>query len=212
MLITFSFIRIAISVRRWFEVAADATMESGARIEMALLSPQQHRGSESAAQPLALDRTFWRADIFGRLDLPDEPYSAAHFHPRFAGPEPSERVWSDDLTGDPWTWLLARLVDVEQAAVDAGVDPTAAREDADAIRAAAERIVATARSLGPEQPLSRDEIFQLTRDAALRVRMLIALVQNPAALDEDYLRPWLEEPGVDALSPGGPPSPPVRRS
>ncbi len=196
MLITFSFTRIAITVRRWFEVAADATMETGARIEMALLSPQPHCGSESAAQPLTVDRTFWRADLFGRLDLPDQPYAAAHFHPRFTGPEPSDRVWSEDLTRDPWAWLQARLVDVERTALEAGLDAAPAREDADAVRAAAERIVATARSLGPQHPLSRDEIFQLTRDAALRVRMMTDLVEDRSALDEDFLHPWLEAPSV----------------
>lgn len=197
MLITFSFTRIAITVRRWFEVAADATMESGARVEIALLVPQPHGGSESASQPLTIDRTFWRADIFGRLDLPEQPYSAAHFHPRFTGQEPSDRVWSDELTRDPWTWLRARLVDIGRTAADAGVDPGPAREDADAVRAAADRIVDTARSLGPEHVLSRDETFRLTRDAALRVRMLIDMVEDPAALDRDFLRPWTEEPVVD---------------
>ena len=194
MLITFGFTRIAVTVRRWFEVAADATMETGARIEIAELDPQQHRGSESAAQPLVVDGTFWRADIFGRLDLPDEPYVAAHFHPRFDGPEPSERVWSDELTRDPWTWLRARLVGIEQTAVDAGADPDPARADGDAVRAAADRIVVAAQSFGPEHRLTRDETFALTRDAALRVRMLMELVERPADLDREYLRPWIEEP------------------
>ncbi len=194
MLITFSFTRIAISVRRWFEVAADATMETGARVEIALLDPQPHRGSESAAQPLVVDRTFWRADIFGRPDLPDRPYAAAHFHPRFTGPEPSDRVWSEELTHDAWTWLRGHLVDIGRTATDAGVDPAPALEDADAVRAAAEGIVDTARSLGPEHALSRDETFRLTRDAALRVRMLIGLVEDPSALDRAYLDPWMREP------------------
>jgi hypothetical protein len=194
MLITFSFTRIAISVRRWFEVAADATMETGARVEIALLDPQPHRGSESAAQRLVVDRTFWRADIFGRLDITDDPYAAAHFHPVFDGPEPSDRVWSEELTNDAWAWLRSRLVDIEQTAADAGIDPGPAREDADAVRDAADRIVATAQSVGPEHALSRDETFRLTRDAALRVRMLIGLVEDPAALDHDYLRPWTQEP------------------
>lgn len=196
MLITFSFTRIAISVRRWFEVAADATMETGARVEIALLDPQPHRGSESAAQRLVVDRTFWRADIFGRLDLPDHPYSAAHFHPRFTGPEPSDRVWADELTSDAWTWLRGHLVDIERTAADAGVDPAVAHEDADAVRAATDRIVDTAQSLGPEHALSRDETFRLTRDAALRVRMLIGLVEDPTALDQDYLRPWMQAPAA----------------
>lgn len=192
MLITFSFTRIAVTVRRWFEVGPDATMETGARIELSLLDPQPHRGSESAAQPLVVGRTCWRADLFGRLDRPDEPYAAAHFHPRFDGPEPSDRVWSEALTRDPWGWLEARLTGIEQTVTEAGLDPAPAREDAEAIHAAAGQIVATARGLGPEQPFTRDENFRLTRDAAQRVRMLVDRVEDRAAVAEDYLRPWLD--------------------
>ena len=193
MLVTFSFTRIAITVRRWFEVGPDATMEAGARIELGLLQPQLHRGSESAAQPLVVGETFWRADLFGRLDLPDRPYAAAHFHPRFDGPEPSDRVWSEALTTDPWGWLAERLTGIEQTVADAGLDPAPARADAEAIRAATGRIVATARDLGPEQPFTRDDDFRLTRDAALRVRMLVERVEDRSAVPWDHVRPWLDE-------------------
>ena len=43
--------RCAVIVRHWFEIDLDdASMEHGARIELRELVPQQHRGSESAAQ------------------------------------------------------------------------------------------------------------------------------------------------------------------
>jgi hypothetical protein len=41
----------AIIARHWFEIdLGNASMEHGARIELRELVPQQHRGSESAAQ------------------------------------------------------------------------------------------------------------------------------------------------------------------
>ncbi|HEX6519179.1 MAG TPA: hypothetical protein VF070_04080, partial [Streptosporangiaceae bacterium] len=47
----------AVIVRHWFEIDLDdASMEHGARIELRELTPQRHRGSESAAQIVAADR------------------------------------------------------------------------------------------------------------------------------------------------------------
>ena len=109
MQIVHTFTRVAVTVRRWFEMGASADMEHGVRIELALLAPQEHRGTESAAQRTVVDQPFWRADIFGRLDRPDAPYGAAHYHPRFDGVEPCDREWSAELTADPFAWLADRL-------------------------------------------------------------------------------------------------------
>ncbi|HEX6527267.1 MAG TPA: hypothetical protein VF070_45750, partial [Streptosporangiaceae bacterium] len=66
--------RCAIITRHWFEIDLnDASMEHGARIELRELMPQQHRGSESAAQLVTADRPLWRADLFDRLN--DRPGS-----------------------------------------------------------------------------------------------------------------------------------------
>ena len=49
--------RCAVIARHWFEIDLDdASMEHGARIELRELVPQQHRGSESAAQIIVADR------------------------------------------------------------------------------------------------------------------------------------------------------------
>jgi len=105
MLITFNFTRIALVVRRWFEITPDAAMEHGARVELHVLTPQPHRGTDSAAQKTVIDGAFWRADLFNRFGHPAASFSAAHYHPSLDGIEPSDRVWSTDLTADPWTWL-----------------------------------------------------------------------------------------------------------
>lgn len=191
MIVAFTFTRVAVLVRRWFEIGPDTVMEHGARIELRLLEPQPHRGTESAAQRTVVDGVFWRADLFGRLDRPDAPWSAAHFHPRFHGVEPCDRVWSADLTADPWGWLATRLERFDELVRDAGVDPSAVTADAGDVRAFAGRIVATARSFGPDVPMTRDEDFALTRDAAHRVRLMLDLVPAGVPVDHDHLAPWL---------------------
>ena len=194
MLIAFTFTRLAVTVRRWFEIGPDAVMEHGARVELRLLEPQPHRGSESAAQATVIDGAFWRADLFNRLDRPADSWSAAHYHPRFEGDEPCDRVWSDALTADPWGWLAEQLGDVEARLREAGLDPSPAGDDAGDVRAAVGEIVAAARRFSPEDPMSRDEDFRLTRDAAERVRRMLALIPEPTEAVRSYLAPWLDQP------------------
>jgi hypothetical protein len=193
VLIVYSFTRIAVSVRRWFEVTPAAVMEHGARVELGLLTPQQHRGTESAAQKTVIDQAFWRADLFNRFGRPGNSYSAAHFHPYFNGVEPSDREWSTELTTDPWTWLTHQLENVEDRLTGAGLDPSIARDDAHDLRAFVPRIVATAQQFSPENPMTRDDDFHLTRDAAERVRRMLVHIQDPAQIDRDYLKPWIEQ-------------------
>jgi hypothetical protein len=193
MLIAFTFTRLAVTVRRWFEISPEAVKEHGARVELRLLDPQPHRGSESAAQKTVIDGTFWRADLFNRLDRPPTSFSAAHHHPHFEGVEPSERTWSVDLTADPWTWLAGQLHDVEARLEQAGLDPDLAVDDAGDLRSFVPQIVTTARQFSPENPLSRDEDFRLTRDAAERVRRMVALIGELTPADRDHLEPWLEQ-------------------
>ncbi|MEJ3652982.1 hypothetical protein WEH80_08360 [Actinomycetes bacterium KLBMP 9759] len=193
MLIAFNFTRIAVVVRRWFEISAEAVMEHGARVELQLLDPQPHRGTESAAQRTVIDEAFWRADLFSRLDTPAESFSAAHYHPWFDGVEPSERVWSAELSADPWGWLAGQLDAVEDRLREAGLDAGIAADDADDIRAFVPQIVAAARQFGPEQPATRDDDFRLTRDAAERVRRMLYLIRDPALIDRDYLGPWIAQ-------------------
>jgi hypothetical protein len=193
MQIVHTFTRVAVTVRRWFEMGASAEMEHGVRVELALLSPQEHRGTESAAQRTVVDQPFWRADIFGRLDRPEAPYGAAHYHPRFDGVEPCDREWSASLTADPFGWLAAQLGRLEDLLAGAGLDPGLAVDDGGDLREQAARIVAVAQSLGPEVPLTRDEEFRLTRDAAERVRRMHDIVVDPARIDHEYLAPWVQQ-------------------
>ena len=193
MIVTYSFSTIAINVRRWFEIGLeDGVMEHGSRLELRLLEAQPHRGTESAAQKIVVDTPFWRADIFGRLDRPDRPYSAAHYHPRFSGVEPCERIWSPKLTNDAWVWLSEQLSHVEDRLADAGLDPELAVNDADDIRRFVPQIVQTAQQFSPELELSRDEDFALTKDAASIVRLMISNMHDIDTLNADHVKPWLD--------------------
>jgi hypothetical protein len=206
--VLYSFIhsRVAVLVRHWFEIGlTDGVLEHGARLELRLLEPQAHRGTESAAQRFVIDQPVWRADLFDRLDRPAGTFSAAHFHPRFDGDEPSDRVFREELTADPWAWATAQLSDLEAVADAAGLAPDAVAVDAPDVRAQTALIVDTARSLAPTECRSREQCFQLTRDVAGTVRIMVDNLADPALLDRAAAAPWLDgtEPGLRAAGRRG---------
>ena len=182
--------RSAVIIRHWFEINLDdASMEHGARIEIRELTPHPHRGSESASQLTTVDRPLWRADLFDRLADAPGSFSAAHYHPRFTGNEPSDRCWDAALTADPWTWLGDQITSLGAAAGGAGwpIDPGDAAE----LPGLASAVVATARPLGPAECRSAAECFHLTRDVQDAVQLMVATLRAPEHLDRDRTAPWL---------------------
>jgi hypothetical protein len=183
----------AILVRHWFEVSlTDSHLEHGVRLELRLREPQQHRGSESAAQRIVADRPLWRADLFDRVDGTPGGFDAAHFHPRFAGVEPCERNWAEAIQATPWEWLHDQLSDIAAVAETAGVplpDPAA---DTEQIRADAPEIVAVARSRAAIQCGSARQCYAWTQDAAPTVHLMLNSLEQPDLLDRDRAAPWLE--------------------
>ncbi|GAA2611506.1 hypothetical protein SMC26_10715 [Actinomadura fulvescens] len=172
----FVYDEVAILVRHWFEIDLDDShLEHGARLELRRLVPQERRGTESAAQKIVIDRPLWRADLFDRLDGPPGNFAAAHFHPHFTGPEPSERHY---LREDPWEWLQDRLADL----------PTAG--DAADIRADAPEIVEAARRRAATECTSAEQCFAWTRDARQAVHVMLDRLERPDLLDKDHVRPW----------------------
>ena len=195
MLHSFVHSRVAVLVRHWFEIGlTDGVLEHGARLELRLLEPQGHRGTESAAQRFVIDRPVWRADLFDRLDRPAGTFSAAHFHPRFHGNEPSDRVFREELTADPWAWAAAQLSDLEAVADAAGLPPDAVAVDARDVREQVPLIVDRARALAPIECRSRDQCFGMTRDVAGTVRIMVGNLADPALLDPASVRLWLDAP------------------
>jgi hypothetical protein len=181
--------RSAFVIRHWFEINLDdASMEHGARIELRELPVQPHRGTESAAQLVTLDRPLWRADLFDRLTDAPGTFGAAHYHPGFDGNEPCGRVWDAGLTADPWGWLGDQVASLG-AAADRGpwpVDP----DDAAEIRGLAGTVVGSARQFEASGCTSTADCYRLTRDVRDTVRLMIATLRNPDLLDTDWVSPW----------------------
>ena len=198
---SFVYSQVAVLVRHWFEIGlTDGVLEHGARLELRLLEPKAHRGTESAAQRFVIDRPVWRADLFDRLDRPAGTFSAAHFHPRFHGNEPCDRVFREELTADPWAWAAAQLSDLTAVADAAGSGPGRGRGR----RARRPRAGGADRRHGPRarpHPCrSRDQCFRLTRDVAGTVRIMVDNLADPALWTRPPYEPWLDEPDIRASS------------
>jgi hypothetical protein len=185
----FAFSRSALIVRHWFEINLDdASMEHGARVELRELSRHPHRGSESAAQLITVDRPLWRADLFDRLGHQPGSFAAAHHHPYFTGSEPSPRTWDPALTADPWRWLTEQLNSLGRAA-GGKAWPLDAADAADLPRYTGQ-VVDAARGFAPERCQSAVQCFQLTQDARETVLLMIKYLKRPGLLDKAWVRPW----------------------
>jgi len=182
--------RSAVIVRHWFEIdLRDCSLEHGARVELRELTAQAHRGSESAAQAITLDRPLWRADLFDRVDGETRAFSAAHYHPRFHGNEPCGRVWDPALTADPWRWLAGQLASLGAAS---GHEPWPLDPgDASELPMLADQIVTLARQFSPHRCGSAAECFRLTRDVREAVQLMIAGLERPDLLDVARVSPWM---------------------
>jgi hypothetical protein len=181
--------RSAVVVRHWFEIDLDdASMEHGARIELRELATQPRRGTESAAQIITADRPLWRADLFDRLVDKPGTFGVAHFHPEFAGHEPSARVWDPELTDSPWRWLRDQFAQLGTAPGREAwhLDPEDARE----LSSLADVVVALAKQFSPDRCHSAAECFQLTRDARESVQLMVEYLRRPDLLDVDWVQPW----------------------
>ena len=191
MLQAFVYDEVAVLVRHWFEVGlSDSHLEHGTRVELRLRAPQPRRGTESAAQLIAVDRPVWRADLFDRLDGTPGGFDAAHFHPRFLGVEPCERNWADEIKKTPWEWLHRQLSDVAAIAATAGVELTDPETTGAQVRADAAAIVAAARSCAGAECHSAQQCFDRTRDAADAVRIMLDKLDRPELLDRDRVALW----------------------
>jgi hypothetical protein len=181
----------AILVRHWFEISlTDSHLEHGVRLELRLRTAQPHRGSESAAQKIVLDEPLWRADLFDRVDGTPGAFEAGHFHPRFTGPEPSERNWADEIKTTPWDWLHGQLTDLAAVCATAGASlPDEA--DAEQVGADAPAIVAVAQSRAAAQCGSAEQCYAWTEDAAPIVHLMLDRLKQPDLLDRDRVAPWL---------------------
>jgi hypothetical protein len=119
MIQTFMFDKLAVIVMPWREPMTPP--ERGARLEVRRLGDEPHRGSRYAAQKFVIDDPLFRADLFDQMNHPVGNLKSAHFHPKFNGVEPVDRVWPDELKRDAVAWLTAELSDLASLLARAGV-------------------------------------------------------------------------------------------
>jgi hypothetical protein len=121
--------------------------EQGVRLEVRLLERSALRGSIYSAQPIAVERPIWRADLLESVDNPGS-LDRAHHHPRFDGWEPGYRHFVEEMKADPVAWVGRRLADLDGLLDEAGVDRgEIGPHDADDVEAACPEIIASVHRL-----------------------------------------------------------------
>jgi hypothetical protein len=122
--------------------------EHGVRLELRLLERGPARGSIYAAQPIEVGQPVWRADFLESVDGKPGSFDRTHHHPVFSGWDPSERVFTRELSADPLGWLAAKLADLDGLLAETGFPAdTAGLDDATDLRDAAPEIVDATRRL-----------------------------------------------------------------
>lgn len=146
MLYAFAFERVGVVVGDLYFVDPNPGKnqegpEQGVRLEVRLVERPPLKGSIYSAQPIAVERPVWRADLLESVTNPGS-FDRTHHHPKFQGWEPGRRHFVKELSADPLGWVAGRLGDLDSLLDEAGVDrsevdPT----DADALRQAVPDII-----------------------------------------------------------------------
>jgi hypothetical protein len=145
MLYAFGFDRIAVVAGELYFVDPDPLPgqdgpEQGVRVEVRRLERPPLQGGIYSAQPIAVGRPLWRADLLESVDNPGS-LDRAHHHPTFTGWDPSPRVFLPELAADPVGWVGRRLSDLDGLLGAAAVGPgTVGPTDRDDLRAAVPEI------------------------------------------------------------------------
>ena len=173
--------RVAITVRHWYEVGPEDE-EHGTRVELRTIARPAHIGSESAAQPVTLDEPLWRADIFDLIGEPPGNLSRAHYHPTFAGREPSSRNWDARLSQDWRGWLSAQLRDLPAVLTAAGA-PELADDGQVPTGSQVSQILTAAENLLGAGCDAGQRCLAATRDTAAAVAMMLQMLRPPGTTD-----------------------------
>src|SRR5215468_9233667 len=182
MQFTFLLDNIAVLVRHWYEVGP-SDEEHGTRVEVRTIARPAHIGTESAAQPITLDRPLWRADIFDLIGEPKGNLARAHFHPTFEGVEPSSRHW-DPLLRDDWAgWLTDQLAALPAVLDVAGAPELTTDDELTAMSAQLNQILAAASSLLGAHCDAGRRCLALTRDTQTAVAMMLNRFRPPGSSD-----------------------------
>lgn len=127
MLQLFGFTTVAVALSDLYFVDPEPepgqdSPERGVRLEVRLLERQPLRGSIYSAQPIALGRPVWRADLLESVESEPGSFDRTHHHPEFDGWEPGRRRFVPELSADPLGWVGERLADLPGLLADAAID------------------------------------------------------------------------------------------
>lgn len=122
--------------------------ERGVRLELRAIERQPLHGSIYSAQPIAVGRLVWRADLLETVAGPMGSFDRTHHHPQSQGWEPGDRVFDKELSADPVSWVGRRLSDVPALLAEVGWDgPAVNEEEASEVGRAVPEIQAAVRRL-----------------------------------------------------------------
>jgi hypothetical protein len=153
MLYAFGFERVGVLVSDLYFVdphpgEGQEGAERGVRLEVRMLERGELRGSIYSAQPIAVDRPIWRADLLESVDGAPGSFDRTHHHPECRGWEPGRRHFVKELSANPVEWVGARLADLEGLLAEAGVDSQSVDPaDAAGLRRAVPEILEAVRRL-----------------------------------------------------------------
>lgn len=86
--------------------------EAGVRVELRRLERLPLRASIYSAQPMSLEESLFRVDLFESFPSGRGARDRVHYHPHFEGWDPSLRVFDRELSADPLGWLARKLSDL----------------------------------------------------------------------------------------------------
>ena len=91
--------------------------------------------------PIRVGRPLWRVDLLESVASAPGSLDRAHHHPRLRDWEPGRRVFVEELSKDPVSWLRDRFAAIEEVLKQADAASFASSEDVDALRAAGPMVV-----------------------------------------------------------------------
>ena len=153
MLYAFGFERVGVLVGDLYFVnprpePGQEGAERGVRREVRMLEKGELKGSIYSAQPIAVDRPIWRADLLESVEGEPGSLDRAHHHPAFRGWEPGKRHFVAEMSAAPLDFVTRRLADLEGMLAEAGVPASeVAAGDPDDLRRAVPEIVDAVRRL-----------------------------------------------------------------
>ncbi len=103
--------------------------EHGVRLELRRIEAGELRGSIFSSRPISVEDPIWRVDLLESVGGQPGSFDRTHHHPRFSGWNESERLFDEEMSGDPVRWLGRKLSDLPSLLAQAGVAADTASPD-----------------------------------------------------------------------------------